>query len=476
MDKVNTTTAPLSALEHLQQRFCLLNLSGEIRIVDKDQVTQILAGVKSGDISFFKKSDGEVLMRRVLENLPVHCEPKTTIANFWINPKTHVYTEIAFSPRVTPASTLNYWSGPTTLGQQGDWSFIKEFLLNVICGRNLDIFNYLIFYLAHMLQKPAEKPGVMLVMLGSQGTGKGTVFALLRKIWSRTALQVSDVDAVIGRFNAALERNFVICMDEALFSGDKKSLERLKSLITEPVCQIEQKYQPSRSIESVHRFFAASNNDHFAHVDRDDRRFLFLRVSSERQGQSEYFKKLHQQIEDSGTVRAMVYDLMNLNLNEFNIRVRPKTKEHLKQKLQSLAGFERYWFEVLTVGSLDVVSCPSYAVWTEPRFVKTVDLLDHFKRFDRNADRYNAVQSQQVAASLAKLCPSAISDRIKTNNTGQVRGYQLPSLEVARREFDFVIGGKVDWGVAEAQEMGQADWEMQALWETYYLDDEINVT
>jgi hypothetical protein len=105
-----------------------------------------------------------------------------------------------------------------------------------------------------------------------------------------------------------------------------------------------------------------------------------------------------------------------------------------------------------------------------------VDLLDHFKRFDRNADRYNAVQSQQVAAALAKLCPSAISDRIKTNNTGQVRGYQLPSLEVARREFDLVIGGKVDWGVAEAQEMGQADWEMQALWETYCLDDEINVT
>ena len=73
-----------------------------------------------------------------------------------------------------------------------------------------------------MLQCPEHKPGVMLVLLGRQGTGKGLFFQILQRIWSRTSLLVSDIDQIVGRFNAALEHNYVIIMDEAMFSGDRK--------------------------------------------------------------------------------------------------------------------------------------------------------------------------------------------------------------------------------------------------------------
>jgi phage/plasmid-associated DNA primase len=117
-----------------------------------------------------------------------------------------------------------------------------------------------------MLQFPALKPGVMVVLLGKQGTGKGLFFEILHRIWPKTYLLVSDINQVLGQFNAALERNYVIVMDEAMFSGDRKSQDRLKSLITENTCHIEQKYQPSRTIESVHRFFASSNHSNFSNV------------------------------------------------------------------------------------------------------------------------------------------------------------------------------------------------------------------
>ena len=114
-----------------------------------------------------------------------------------------------------------------------------------------------------MIQKPEEKPGIMIVMSGGQGTGKGTFFCLLQKIWLKTTLIVSDVDHVIGGFNAALERNYAVCMDEALFSSQKKAMDRLKSFITEAKITVEQKYLPRRSLDSIHRFFAATNHEHF---------------------------------------------------------------------------------------------------------------------------------------------------------------------------------------------------------------------
>ena len=68
-------------------------------------------------------------------------------------------------------------------------------------------------------------------------------FEILKRIWPRSTLLVSDIQQVVGQFNASLERNYVIIMDEALFSGDRRSQDRMKSLITEKSCHVEQKYQ-----------------------------------------------------------------------------------------------------------------------------------------------------------------------------------------------------------------------------------------
>ena len=120
----------------------------------------------------------------------------------------------------------------------------------------------------------------------------------------------ADINHVIGTFNAALEKNYVICMDESLFKGDKASMERLKSAITEPTIRVEQKYQPSRTINSYHRFFAASNSEHFANIPIDDRRFVFIRVSDRKQQDLNYFNIIHKAINDSSVIGAMVYDLL----------------------------------------------------------------------------------------------------------------------------------------------------------------------
>ena len=429
-------------LAHLQEWYALLILAGEIRIVDRNEVAAVMAG-NQGDINFYRRAEAQILIYRALENLPYNCQPKTEFNNLLVHPNTHVYNAVAFSPLPTPPSTLNYWVGPPIKPKQGDWFVVQEFLHSVISDNVVSQNDYMIYYLAHMLQYPREKPEIMIVFLSGQGTGKGTFFKLLECIWSRTTLQVSDVGEIVGQFNAALERNYVVCMDEALFHGDKKSLEKLKSLITEPKCRIEQKYQPSRTIDSYHRLFAASNHNHFAHVDKDDRRLHFIRVSSIHKQDPLYFKALNEVLEDDNVIAAMMYDLMHLDISDFNVRKRPITEEHVSQKLQSLSGFDRFYFEVLQEGRF-TDGWHNFISWNKPMFVSSTALVNAYKEYDKQATRYQPLQSQQLASNLKALCPSSTKER-QSNAGHQERGYQLPDLATARSEFTQILGIQVDW-------------------------------
>ena len=442
MSALVTLNSQGTALDYLQECYALLILASEIRIVDRNEVDAVMAG-NQADISFYRRAEAQILIYRTLENLPYNCKPKTEFNNLLVNPNTHVYDAVAFSPLPTPPCTLNYWIDPPISPKQGDWFVIQEFLHSVISGNNVVGNDYIIHYLAHMLQRPDEKPGVMVVFLSGQGTGKGTFFKMLERIWSRTTLQVSDIGEVIGQFNAALERNYVISCDEALFHGDFKSLDKLKSLITEPKCRIEQKYQPSRTIDSYHRFFAASNHNHFAQVDKDDRRFHFIRVSSIHKQDPVYFNALNEALEDDSVIAAMVYDLMHLDISGFNVRKRPLTEEHVSQKLQSLIGFERFWFEVLQEGRF-TDDWHGFTSWNKPMFISSTALVKSYKEYDKQATRYQPLQQQQLASSLKGLCPSSAKGR-QSNAGQQERGYQLPDLATARSEFTQILGIQVEW-------------------------------
>jgi hypothetical protein len=303
-----------------------------------------------------------------------------------------------------------------------------------------------------MIQKPHEKPGVIITLLGGQGTGKGVFFSLLRAIWPRTFLLVSDIEQVIGRFNACLERNFVICMDEALFSGDRKAMDRLKSMITEYVIQIEQKFQPARSIQSVHRLFASSNHSHFGNIEMDDRRFVFLSVSNSKQQDTAYFGQIAAFIEDEKTVGALIYYLQRKDLTTFNVRAKPNTNEHLEQKLKSLQGVARMWYEFLVNGTLGETAgiFDEQDDWSDRVFLPSCEIKQRYITFNRNAERHQTVQIADVTKTIRELCPSARVSRQVSKPTGalkgrQLRGLLLPCLDDARLDFERVIGGKIDW-------------------------------
>lgn len=240
-----------------------------------------------------------------------------------------------FNPASTSANVLNLWVGPTITPRPGKWKLIANYLLEVICDNDSDAYNFLIRFLAHALQRPEEKPGILIILIGGQGPEKALLARILKRIWSSTFLQIHNIDSVTGSFNAALECNFIVFMDEALFVGDRRASDALKSLVTEPVIHINEKHQPARQMQSFHRFFAATNAEHFKNTERDDRRDFVLRISEARKGDHAYWKALNSEIENGG-VEAMMYDFLALDISNFNVRSKPSTQALIDQKLQSL--------------------------------------------------------------------------------------------------------------------------------------------
>ena len=435
----------LNPLIELQKEFCLFRLGSKITVGLLKEINSMKTGHRIDEINMYNKEDGKFLMKRFLETLSVVTVPKTLIEDFMNNPKTIEYDRVAFTPKITPKETLNYWIPPNITPVQGSYTLIKSFLFEVICNGDLNIFEYLLDFLAHMIQKPEEKPGVMFVMLGGEGIGKGTFFYLLQKIWSKTTLIVSDIDHVIGGYNAALEKNYIVCMDEALFKGQKKAMDSLKSFITETTITIEQKYQPRRSLESIHRFFAATNHEHFGNIELDSRRFVFLDVSNKFQKNDEYFETLYDAINNSTEINQLYSDLLSRDIVNFKVRKKPETKALLKQKLKSLNGFPRYWYEVLTLGYFDVGGREQSCIdWTDPNFISSKSLFYYYKNFQNGKRLYDTIQFNEISNHIKKLCTQANSVRKCRNNSSE-RGYQLPSLIDARKSFENIIGTKKKW-------------------------------
>lgn len=448
------------AVERLQEAFALIELSGEVRVLKKQDIRNILNGDRCQDLNFYRRSEAQLVMQRALEASDIGIEQlNPVISDFFTSPKTTHYTKTAFSPSEQPVHVLNLWCGHVPEPKAGDWSVIEDLLREVICAGSIINYEYHLNYLAHMVQKPDEKPGVMIVYMGGQGNGKGSMCRLLEAIWSHSTLQVSDTEDVVGRFTGSLERSYVVFMDEALFAGDKKAQDRLKSLITEPTLRIEEKYQPKRTIDSFHRFFAATNHKQFAQLDIDDRRLFILKVSEHRkvdrsapittQGEQEaYWDRLHIAFKDGVTIPAFLEHLLEIDLTSFSVRRLPSTSAHKEQRMLSLDSFNKFLLDTLQTGEIAGGSKPHN--WNESFWISTEELKSAFTAYDKNAERYTPLSLNQMNQKIREAIPSTITGQRRYCDVyrRQKRGIVFPSLTKARTEFGRTIGYEgFDWEI-----------------------------
>lgn len=426
--------ASLDALSVIQQQYALLRISGAVCVVDHYALAALNSKGSFQKFVPIKRGEATLLISRALAEKFPAVNAKELTKKFFVSPKTTCYLDVEVNPSGTSKDALNLWVPPSIEPKIGCSNLIRDFLLDIICDGNKKHFNYLMRYIAHALQYPWDKPGVMVILLGGQGTGKGTFGRILQKIWGPMYLQVHQIKSITGDFNSSLERAFMVWLDEAFFDGNRSATNSLKSLVTEPLIHINEKHQPARQVRSYHRFFGASNSDFYKVTDRDDRRDFVLRVSDARKGDHAYWNALNEEIENGG-VEAFVRILRKRDLSTFNVREKPNTGELMQQKLKSLPPIQNWWFECLCRGEI-------VAGFGWPKFVSTESAI---KGVCDSAGG-SAVQPSaiEVKKLLTKFCPSSSNKQTTLVRTRQ-RGLQLPALKQAKAEFAAYMGGEITW-------------------------------
>ena len=427
----------INALSLVQKNYSLLKNGGDFFIIDEQELQKYRLGKIKSNLSIYKQLPGRMAIERFLTEQPVPGIPRQVYNQFLIDPDSHVYEDIKFHPQTQTKDVLNLWIPPTIEPMDTDCDDIVDFIYTVISNSNQTIFEYLMNYLAHLYQKPEDKPGVMIALMSGQGCGKGVFMQLLQRIWSRTTYVVSDIESIIGRFNIALERNLIVCMDEALYVNNNAGQERLKSLITEPYITVEEKHHSARTVNSLHRFILATNHEHFLKTSNDDRRLFAIPISEKYQNNHHYFNNLIQIMKNTNQLNGFVKLLSEKNLEHFNVRQRPRTAIHTQQILRSLDKVDRWIYHILNTKCIGFNN-----KWTDSDFFSYKDLKDVYLEFDHQAQKYQTIQNEDIKSAIKKLIPDA-----KEHRSANARGYILPHIDLARDSFEHIVGGKIEWEV-----------------------------
>ena len=156
-----------------------------------------------------------------------------------------------------------------------------DFIKIAWCGGDTDLYNWVLDWMAHLIQRPLVKMSSTLVLCGEEGIGKGMVLQKLKEvIGSHLFCQPSHPSDILGNFNSILDRKAFLFLDELVWGGDKEKAGILKKLITEKEGTINEKGIPQRRFINCANIAMASNEDWVAPAGNNARRFQVISVKN----------------------------------------------------------------------------------------------------------------------------------------------------------------------------------------------------
>jgi len=351
-----------TALATLGHRIAPVDLGGAFRIVRKPDLNAFNSDYDS-TISVYRKEDflNLHLDRQIMEGDKM----VNPAATFLETAKRKSGLVFAPPPTVPGANDFNMYQGrklkavPGKYGDERDFPMLYDFLLRIVCDGSEEKLNWLLLWMAHLVQRPGEKPGTGIIGIGKGGVGKGRFGALLAKLAAPHFKQLENEGHVIGQFAGEhLSKCVLVQVSEAVFGASPKVSSTLKALVDARDIQVEVKGYSLITMPSFTRFYFDSNEavPVLIEMNGSERRYFVLRFNSAEKGEGKYFDKLTNAIEgeEMGALLAYLeaYDPASAGLNWSDVRTAPETPERRVMGYNSMRAAQRKLLDVLRAGEV----------------------------------------------------------------------------------------------------------------------------
>jgi hypothetical protein len=243
-------------------------------------------------------------------------------------------------PLICPSTIFNLWTPSPYESQpisKDDSNFnlkaVEAFAKHIftLCGNKDDIYVYVCNWIAHSIQKPAEKFGVALNFISEQGVGKniftdtlGSLYGGLSKILD-TAQPERDV---WGDYSELMINAYLVVLSEV----DKRNAHgcdgRIKKLITDTTVPINPKGKTKFNMNSYHRFILLTNETDPTITSEGDRRNTIIRCSDENKGNTEYFTNLLEILRSPNALRSIYWSFKCMDISQFPLGIAHRTEYH----------------------------------------------------------------------------------------------------------------------------------------------------
>lgn len=340
-------------VEQINARFALARVGSKMAVVDFETPVTTSKGMVRRMLGYLDAAGFHAMLNGRFAPLESPKEKPRPLSTAWLShPQRRQYEGVTFAPgEDLPPYMLNTWQGFAVEAIPGDvelWLQVLRALVPDEAERT-----YVLNWLAWKVQNPGGVPDTILIFRGSKGTGKNSLFDPLIAAFGKHAMLADDPELIAGRFTGHLMSLAFAVLDEAVFVGDPRQADRIKSRVTAKTMHYEQKGMDP--VPGVNRcaYVMLTNHTHVWQATSDERRAVVIDVGEALRGQLAFWQAYHEWVDGPGAC-ALLHYLRGVDVAGFNPRRIPKG-EALRRQVELTALRDpaaAWWHQCLSEGDI----------------------------------------------------------------------------------------------------------------------------
>lgn len=341
-----------------------------------------------------------------------------------------------------PNGCFNSWQGFAVEPKEGDCSLFLSHVLNIICEGDVNLNNWVLDWLADMMQDAGNPKGCALVMKGEEGAGKGFLANLMGDLLASNYLHLTDEKHLTGNFNSHMANSVLLFADEITWGGNRQGSGKLKGLVTERNLLTERKGVDAVMGRSCIHVIVASNGEWVIPAGTNSRRWVVVNVSNKVTNNSTYFDALDYEVNNGGK-EAILHFLLNRKIT-VNLRTAIVTEALIEQQAlsQDIPSPASWWSSRVLAESFNTIDISGD---------ETKDITNTWAKIVKKADFYEeyelwCIQRKErvvkyivFCTSLKKLGVTGIKQRSGTPPTFSICSPVECTLLI-RKQFPLLLG------------------------------------